>query len=66
MSDRCLLTCYAKVAIGMTPTAGSGVFGFLLRISGTFTAMCMSFVIWYVAGGRGSTAGVVCHPETRF
>lgn len=50
----------------MTPTAGSGVFGLLLRFSGTFVAMCMSFVIWYVAGGRGSTAGVVNNPRNLF
>ncbi|MCJ1338840.1 hypothetical protein MMC09_004129 [Bachmanniomyces sp. S44760] len=47
------------VAIGMTVTAGSGVFGLLGRVFGTFIAMCASLVIWYVAGGTGVTGAVL-------
>lgn len=61
------------VAIGMTTTAGSGVFGFVGRIVGTgklppthywihvhqmsAIAMCTSFVIWYIVDGH--PAGVI-------
>ena len=45
------------ISIGMTTTAGSGVFGFFGRIVGTVIAMCTSLVIWYIVDGQ--TAGVI-------
>lgn len=45
------------ISIGMTTTAGSGVFGFVGRIAGTVIAMCTSLVIWYIVDGK--TAGVI-------
>ncbi len=35
-------------------SAGSGIFGFLGRIVGTFVAMCTSIVIWYIVNGHPS------------
>ncbi|MCJ1474859.1 hypothetical protein MMC13_003519 [Lambiella insularis] len=46
------------VAISMTMTAGSGVFGFGGRVAGTFIASCLSLCIWYI-GGAGAPAGVL-------
>lgn len=45
------------ISIGMTTTAGSGVFGFFGRIAGTVIAMCTSLVIWYIVDGQ--PAGVI-------
>ncbi|KAA6406487.1 MAG: hypothetical protein FRX48_09758 [Lasallia pustulata] len=45
------------ISIGMTTTAGSGVFGFLGRIAGTLVAMCTSLIIWYIVDGK--TAGAI-------
>ncbi|KAI9740198.1 MAG: hypothetical protein M1834_004776 [Cirrosporium novae-zelandiae] len=45
------------VSISMTTTAGSGIFGFALRIFGTFAAMCASFIIWYIVDRH--TAGIL-------
>ena len=45
------------VSIGMTQTAGSGVFGFFGRIAGTVIAMCTSLIIWYIVDGK--TGGVL-------
>lgn len=36
------------VAISMTQTAGSGIYGQFLRFSGTVVAMVASFIIWYI------------------
>ncbi|KFZ19176.1 hypothetical protein V501_00789 [Pseudogymnoascus sp. VKM F-4519 (FW-2642)] len=36
------------VAISMTQTAGSGVYGQFLRFSGTLVAMVASYIIWYI------------------
>ncbi|MCJ1310085.1 hypothetical protein MMC25_003746 [Agyrium rufum] len=54
-----LVWAQIMVAIGMTVTTGSGVFGFMGRVGGTFIAMCLSFIIWYISGGRGATSGVL-------
>jgi len=45
------------VTISMSPSAGQSLFSFLLRIAGTFAAMCTSFIIWYIVDGH--TAGVL-------
>lgn len=52
-----LVWAMIMVAIGMTTTAGSGVFGFFGRIVGTAIAMCTSLVIWYIVDGH--PAGVI-------
>lgn len=54
-----LVWAMIMVAISMTMTSGSGVFGFIARIAGTFIAMCSSLLIWYIAGGRGVPIGVL-------
>lgn len=48
-----LVWAMIMVAIGMTMTTGAGTFGFLGRVFGTFIAMIVSLIIWYIAGGRG-------------
>lgn len=45
------------VAISMTQTAGSGMYGQFLRLSGTFLAMVLAFIDWYIVDGH--TAGVI-------
>lgn len=52
-----LVWAMIMVAIGMTVTAGAGVFGFIGRIVGTTIAMCTSYVIWYAVNGE--TLGVI-------
>ena len=52
-----LVWAMIMVAIGMTMTAGAGVFGFIGRIAGTFVAMCTSFLIWYIVDGK--TPGII-------
>ena len=54
-----LVWAMIMVAIGMTMTAGSGTFGLLGRVFGTFLATCTSLIIWYIAGGRGVPGGVL-------
>src|SRR6201996_29916 len=43
------------VAISMTQTAGSGMYGQAVRIFGTFLAMVLSYITWYIVDG--DTAG---------
>ncbi|KAF2004289.1 hypothetical protein P154DRAFT_55930 [Amniculicola lignicola CBS 123094] len=45
------------VAISMTPTAGTSIFTFLLRIFGTVVAMVAAFLVWYIPDQR--TAGII-------
>ncbi|KAG8533531.1 uncharacterized protein KY384_001271 [Bacidia gigantensis] len=52
-----LVWALIMVAISMTVTAGSGVFGFMGRIAGTFVAMLTSLAIWYIPNGH--TTGVI-------
>ncbi|KAL9612496.1 MAG: hypothetical protein Q9167_002927 [Letrouitia subvulpina] len=52
-----LVWAMIMVAIGMTITAGSGVFGFFGRVAGTAIATCTSFIIWYIVDGK--TGGVI-------
>ncbi|KAF2156643.1 hypothetical protein K461DRAFT_272706 [Myriangium duriaei CBS 260.36] len=40
------------VAISMTPSAAQSTFGFVLRIFGTFLAMCTSLAVWYIVDGK--------------
>jgi hypothetical protein len=45
------------VAISMTQTAGSGMYGQSVRVFGTFVAMVCSYVDWYIVDG--DSAGVI-------
>ncbi|KAI4203065.1 MAG: hypothetical protein LQ350_002113 [Teloschistes chrysophthalmus] len=52
-----LVWAMIMVAIGMTVTAGAGIFGFIGRVTGTTIAMCTSYLIWYIVDGK--TPGVI-------
>jgi hypothetical protein len=54
-----LVWAMIMVAIGMTMTTGSGIFGFLARIGGTLIATVSSIIIWFIAGGRGIPGAVL-------
>ena len=45
------------VAISMTKTAGSGIYGQFLRFGGTVLAMTASYIIWYIVDQH--TAGII-------
>ncbi|KAJ5494426.1 hypothetical protein N7463_010513 [Penicillium fimorum] len=45
------------VAISMTRTAGSGIYGQFLRFGGTAVAMVASYIIWYIVDQH--TAGII-------
>jgi len=45
------------ISISMNRMAGQSVFNFVLRVGGTFVAMCASFVVYYIVNGH--TAGVL-------
>jgi hypothetical protein len=45
------------VAISMTRTAGSGIYGQFLRFGGTVLAMIASYIIWYIVDQQ--TAGII-------
>lgn len=52
-----LLWASIMVAISMNPTAGQSMFGFTLRVGGTAIAMVVSFLVYYIPGGK--TAGIL-------
>ncbi|KAL8691620.1 MAG: hypothetical protein Q9218_003195 [Villophora microphyllina] len=52
-----LVWAMIMVAIGMTVTAGAGVFGFIGRVTGTTIGMCTSYLVWYIVDGK--TPGVI-------
>lgn len=52
-----LVWAMIMVAISMTPTAGQSIFQFILRIGGTFVAMCVAWLIWYIPNQQ--TAGII-------
>ncbi|KAF2995670.1 hypothetical protein E8E13_002306 [Curvularia kusanoi] len=52
-----LVWAMIMVAISMTPTAGQSIFQFMLRIGGTFIAMCVAWLIWYIPDQK--TGGVI-------
>ncbi|TVY90187.1 Uncharacterized protein LAWI1_G001995 [Lachnellula willkommii] len=45
------------IAIGMTMTSGQSIFGFFCRVGGTFAAMVLSIIIWYIPDDK--TPGVI-------
>ena len=55
-NERCLWATII-IAIGMSPTSGSSVFSFIMRLIGTTIAMGMALVNWYIVDGR--TPGVL-------
>jgi hypothetical protein len=52
-----LVWALIMVSISMTPTAGQSVWAFFLRVFGTFVAMLLSWLIWYIPGEQ--TAGII-------
>ena len=36
------------IAIGMTQTSGQSIFGFFCRVGGSFIAMVVSYIVWYI------------------
>lgn len=45
------------IVIGMSPTSGQTLFGFIARIAATVVSLALSLVVWYIVDGR--TAGVI-------
>lgn len=43
--------------IGMKPTSGQTMFGFVARICATAVSLVLSLVVWYIVDGK--TAGVI-------
>ncbi|KAJ5101335.1 hypothetical protein NUU61_003557 [Penicillium alfredii] len=45
------------IVIGMNPTSGQTMFGFIARIAATVISLVLSLVVWYIVDGK--TAGVI-------
>lgn len=45
------------IVIGMNPTSGQTMFGFVARIAATVVSMVLSLIVWYIVDGK--TAGVI-------
>ncbi|RHZ43433.1 uncharacterized protein CDV56_101197 [Aspergillus thermomutatus] len=45
------------IVIGMNPTSGQTMFGFVARIAATMISLILSFIVWYIVDGK--TAGVI-------
>lgn len=45
------------IVIGMSPTSGQTMFGFVARIIATIFALVLSFIVWYIVDGK--TPGVI-------
>lgn len=45
------------IVIGMSPTSGQSMFGFIARIAATVVSLALSLIVWYIVDGR--TAGVI-------
>lgn len=45
------------IVIGMSPTSGQTMFGFVARIIATVFALVLSFIVWYIVDGK--TPGVI-------
>jgi hypothetical protein len=52
-----LVWAMIMVAISMTPTAGQSIYQFMLRIVGTFIAMIIAWLIWYIPDQK--TGGII-------
>ncbi|KAH8152686.1 uncharacterized protein LAJ45_03527 [Morchella importuna] len=56
-NEKRLMWAMIMVAIGMSPTSGASLVGFIGRIVGTVMAVIFAFVNWYIVDGN--TAGVI-------
>lgn len=45
------------IVIGMSPTSGQTLFGFIARIVATVVSLALSLVVWYIVDGK--VAGVI-------
>ncbi|CAG7995124.1 unnamed protein product [Penicillium salamii] len=45
------------IVIGMNPTSGQTMFGFVARIAATTISLVLSLIVWYIVDGK--TAGVI-------
>lgn len=45
------------IVIGMNPTSGQTMFGFMARIGATAISLVLSLIVWYIVDGK--TAGVI-------
>lgn len=45
------------IVIGMSPTSGQTMFGFVARIAATVVSLALSLIVWYIVDGR--TPGVI-------
>jgi hypothetical protein len=45
------------IVIGMSPTSGQTMFGFVARILATIVSLVLSLIVWYIVDGK--TAGVI-------
>ncbi|KAJ6023813.1 hypothetical protein N7540_004610 [Penicillium herquei] len=45
------------IVIGMNPTSGQTMFGFVARIAATAMSLVLSLIVWYIVDGK--TAGVI-------
>ena len=57
-----LLWGLIMIAISLTAHAGESMFQFLLRVLGTFIAMCASLVIWYMCDQKPAAVIPVMYP----
>ncbi|KAI5838861.1 hypothetical protein DFP73DRAFT_249229 [Morchella snyderi] len=56
-NEKRVMWAMIMVAIGMSPTSGASLFGFIGRIVGTVLAVIFAFVNWYIVDGN--TVGVI-------
>ncbi|KAL1305049.1 hypothetical protein AAFC00_001990 [Neodothiora populina] len=52
-----LIWAMIVIVIGMSPSSGASIFGFIGRVLSTIVALVLSFIIYYIVDGR--TAGVI-------
>ena len=45
------------IVIGMSPTSGQSMFGFIVRIVATVISVVLSLFVWYIVDGK--TIGVI-------
>lgn len=45
------------IVIGMSPTTGQTLFGFIARIAATVVSLALSLIVWYIVDGK--TARVI-------
>jgi len=45
------------IVIGMSPTSGQTMFGFVARIAATVVSLALSLIVWYIVDGK--TSGII-------